>query len=142
MQLFSWCVIRGNDMPVCSNCGKEVYDRKYCQHCGQLVSIYHGNRPGYRSLKVLTILSIFGAIFWFIPLFFQIVYLGSLNVTIPLNNLLSGLFLIFSNCFLYFLSFFSYRLVKSEKIKSISIIAWLLFILINVPFIILFVIFG
>lgn len=137
-----WNFVGGIFVPVCSNCGKEVYDRKYCQHCGQLVSIYHSTGTSYQFLKILAILSIFSAIFWFIPLFFQILYLANFNASIPLNNLLIGLFLISSNCIIYFLSFLSYRLVKSEKIKRIGIIAWSLFALSNVPFIILFVILG
>ncbi len=129
-------------MPVCSNCGKELYDRKYCQHCGQLVSIYNRNHTGYRFMKVLAVLSVFTAIFWFIPLFFQILYLSNFHMSGPLIDLLTGIFLIFFNSIIYIFSFFSYRFVSTEKIRLVVFIAWSLFFMGNVPFLIYSIITG
>jgi len=127
-------------VPLCSNCGKEVYDRRYCHHCGQLVTIYHNPRAGYRSLKVLVVLSVISAIFWFILIFFQIVYLSYNNVSVSPSDILTGLFVILANCCIYFFSFLSYRYVSPGKIRNFSFIAWSLFVLCNLPFVIFLVI--
>jgi hypothetical protein len=126
-------------VPVCSKCGSEVYNWQYCPNCGQVITPLGRKEDGYRPLRVLTVLSGASILFWGIPQLLQVIYLSYFLVPLPITtDVLIGLFLILSNGLIALFSFLSYHYVTLSKIKSISIIAWSLFILCNFPCVVYF----